>query len=76
MHKCAVCLATDKPLSKCVKCKAACYCSQVCQRSDWPTHKKTCSVYKSTTVNLLTEAIPIFETINKRVSEKDFEGDV
>ena len=29
-------------LLPCSKCKSAYYCDKVCQRGDWPEHKKTC----------------------------------
>jgi len=29
---------------KCSRCKSAIYCGQVCQRADWPLHKKVCKL--------------------------------
>jgi hypothetical protein len=31
-----------KPLKRCAKCQKALYCSQECQRTDWPSHKQFC----------------------------------
>ncbi|KAI0634533.1 hypothetical protein C8Q77DRAFT_1073092 [Trametes polyzona] len=31
---------------RCGQCQSASYCSQECQRVDWPTHKKTCRSLK------------------------------
>ncbi len=45
---CMVCGASalDKPgkvkLQKCGRCKMVSYCSQECQRTHWPAHKKVC----------------------------------
>ena len=37
------CVVCAKPAtSRCSKCKATAYCSQDCQKHDWPTHKLTC----------------------------------
>ncbi|KAF9471246.1 hypothetical protein BDN70DRAFT_869315 [Pholiota conissans] len=33
-------------LKSCAKCNIAVYCSAVCQRSAWPTHKKVCCTKK------------------------------
>jgi hypothetical protein len=32
----------SQPLKRCGKCHKALYCSQECQRSDWPSHKRFC----------------------------------
>ncbi|KAI1630037.1 hypothetical protein EDD37DRAFT_604901 [Exophiala viscosa] len=34
----------DGPLKRCSKCRARHYCSQECQRNDWPTHKQECDI--------------------------------
>lgn len=40
------CIVCNEPGSQhCKQCKDACYCSQNCQRNDWPTHKLICEVY-------------------------------
>jgi hypothetical protein len=44
--QCATCGAKTKkdgePLSHCVQCRTTKYCSQDCQKKDWPTHKEAC----------------------------------
>lgn len=41
--KCFVCRKSRKPnLLECMKCKNVRYCSQDCQKKDWPTHKPRC----------------------------------
>ena len=40
-RKCPVCNAHGA--KRCGRCKRVWYCGQVCQRSDWSNHKKTCS---------------------------------
>ncbi|CAE6381532.1 unnamed protein product [Rhizoctonia solani] len=40
---CQTCGGRGKPnLEMCSRCKRARYCSRICQRADWPTHKKSC----------------------------------
>ncbi len=36
------CSKTDN-LKRCAKCETTAYCSRDCQKSDWKTHKKTCT---------------------------------
>ena len=40
---CGACYAAGVPLRVCASCKAAAYCSQECQRSDWRLHKGECA---------------------------------
>lgn len=38
-HSCALC---QKPATlRCARCQSGWYCSKECQRSDWPSHKKS-----------------------------------
>lgn len=39
---CAACGVVTGKLMKCGRCKAACYCSEACQRGHWPAHKGIC----------------------------------
>lgn len=39
--RCKVCGMTDH-LGKCAGCENAYYCSESCQRADWPEHKLVC----------------------------------
>eukprot|EP00029_Vermamoeba_vermiformis_P013260 TRINITY_DN8176_c0_g1_i1.p1 TRINITY_DN8176_c0_g1~~TRINITY_DN8176_c0_g1_i1.p1 ORF type:complete len:656 (+),score=156.13 TRINITY_DN8176_c0_g1_i1:276-1970(+) len=41
---CATCGIFGVPLSLCGRCKQIHYCSVVCQKADWITHKKVCNV--------------------------------
>lgn len=40
---CSHCGEEPETLSTCSECHVAKYCSQSCQRSDWPLHKQFCS---------------------------------
>ncbi|KAG2153415.1 hypothetical protein DEU56DRAFT_977093 [Suillus clintonianus] len=40
--QCTHCQMTLKNPRKCSKCKSVWYCSQKCQKKNWPTHKLTC----------------------------------
>ncbi|KAG8732182.1 hypothetical protein FRC11_000199 [Ceratobasidium sp. 423] len=43
VEACWACAGPGKPgLAACSKCKKAKYCSGVCQKEDWKTHKKVC----------------------------------
>ena len=39
--ECASCKSTDN-LKQCARCKTVSYCSTLCQKADWNTHKSTC----------------------------------
>ena len=42
-HKCSVCRGRGKPkLLACKACQKVRYCSQSCQKKDWPRHKPKC----------------------------------
>ncbi|KAI0630927.1 hypothetical protein C8Q77DRAFT_172371 [Trametes polyzona] len=42
-HKCSVCRGRGKPkLKACTGCMKVRYCSQACQKKDWPRHKTQC----------------------------------
>lgn len=47
-------LATD--FLRCSKCKRTNYCSEDCQKKDWPEHKKQCTEH-----NVLSRPNPLFE---------------
>ncbi|KAI0642476.1 hypothetical protein C8Q79DRAFT_1002903 [Trametes meyenii] len=43
MHKCSVCRGPGQPkLKACTGCMKVRYCSQACQKKDWPRHKGQC----------------------------------
>jgi len=45
---CAHCKSFETAsLSKCAACKVTSYCGVVCQKSDWPRHKRTCKWVES-----------------------------
>ncbi|KAF8978408.1 hypothetical protein BDQ17DRAFT_1265685, partial [Cyathus striatus] len=58
--KCAVCSQTSK-LRLCSACGERIYCSQSCQKSDWPKHKIQCG--KTDNISL-TQFYPLLAHIN------------
>jgi len=40
-----LCVNHDSANMKCSRCKSAIYCGQICQKADWPAHKKVCNVF-------------------------------
>ena len=42
-------LEKGQKMSKCSRCKEVYYCSKVCQKNDWKSHKKSCVNKKSAT---------------------------
>ena len=40
---CPVCLKSSEHLLSCARCRSTSYCGAVCQRKDWPNHKKKCA---------------------------------
>ena len=44
VSKCIVC--GEKSKSQCGGCKMRRYCSRLCQKADWKTHKKVCKLLK------------------------------
>lgn len=50
IHKCAQCKkeeAKNNALDRCARCKNVHYCSKVCQRAHWKTHKPDCKPIES-----------------------------
>ncbi|KAI6017883.1 hypothetical protein EDC04DRAFT_2743497 [Pisolithus marmoratus] len=45
VQSCSTCLREEpsRQLMRCSRCKTSVYCSNVCQSTDWPTHKSRCS---------------------------------
>ncbi|KAG2141434.1 uncharacterized protein EDB93DRAFT_635445 [Suillus bovinus] len=41
--KCTQCETEMEKPRKCSKCRSVLYCSQECQRKNWPTHKRICN---------------------------------
>ena len=39
---CGAPMAAGRPLLRCERCRWARYCSQYCQRADWPWHRREC----------------------------------
>ena len=46
MRVCSNCIRMDTDLKVCSRCRVAYYCNAVCQKNDYPKHKKTCVVPK------------------------------
>ena len=46
MNTCHLQSCTKVGKSKCSRCKGAFYCSEICQRVDWKTHKKHCKKFQ------------------------------
>lgn len=46
---CSVCSQPSEALKQCSLCHDISYCSQDCQRKDWPRHKSECTDKKSKT---------------------------
>lgn len=42
LGRCAFCSKTTDALKLCAKCSLTSYCSRVCQKHDWQTHKPVC----------------------------------
>ncbi|KAF9015915.1 hypothetical protein BDZ89DRAFT_1166524 [Hymenopellis radicata] len=40
--RCAMCLPDGTRFQRCSRCRISMYCSQSCQRGDWPKHKEDC----------------------------------
>lgn len=55
---CQVCRknATGSALKRCSRCKQSYYCSQACQKADWPTHKRSCQAPNLKILNKLVSA--------------------
>ncbi|KAI0505359.1 hypothetical protein F5B22DRAFT_628302 [Xylaria bambusicola] len=50
------CLICNKPDAKpCSRCKSALYCSEPCQRADYPVHKLLCASFSSDLANRPTK---------------------
>merc|ERR1711874_49042 len=45
MKICSVCYFTSPDVMTCKGCNMADYCSETCQRKDWPTHLKNCQKF-------------------------------
>ncbi|KAI7816833.1 Alpha/Beta hydrolase protein [Gamsiella multidivaricata] len=53
---CVVCKTPS--ITRCSRCKVVHYCSETCQRRDWPTHKIACTPSTSSTATPTTKATP------------------
>ena len=42
---CCVCYFSSAEVMTCNGCNMANYCSETCQRKDWPTHSKNCQKF-------------------------------
>ena len=41
---CTQCFEFGEKFKQCSQCKVTRYCSQKCEKADWPNHKKTCQM--------------------------------
>ncbi|KAF8996165.1 ankyrin repeat-containing domain protein [Cyathus striatus] len=79
---CAACGEKEKPLKNCAKCQVARYCSRECQRSHWPTHKKSCKPFNAAnTVTLkptynhdIRTLVPMSKFMRAHVGAPDLEA--
>ena len=62
---CVNCGKQCERLFKCSSCKAAMYCSRVCQKSDWGRHKGICRIAS----NICTKKNEFSELIRHQVAE-------
>ena len=78
-----VCPSCQKPGTKrCGKCGSRVYCSDICQRQDWPVHKILCSLHpfpskpegEFVRASLLPEGSPQPQIVHVRVRLKHHDG--
>ncbi|KAF7293239.1 hypothetical protein HMN09_01202100 [Mycena chlorophos] len=61
--------AHGEPLKLCAQCRIARYCSQRCQKADWPKHKSHCTPFSAT--NSVT-LIPHYKTYSWSLPAAEF----
>lgn len=52
MMECCVCHATPSQIKRCSRCHISLYCSTLCQRRDWATHRHSCIDVASNTTDI------------------------
>ncbi|CAK5263662.1 unnamed protein product [Mycena citricolor] len=65
---CDSCGKESASLKNCAKCRVARYCSVDCQRSAWPTHKRTCNPFSHSNTVVL---IPHYHAYNNTIPTAD-----
>ena len=56
--------------TKCSKCKAAVYCSKVCQKQDWTIHRQNCEILRNDKVN----RIDVFQNLITEIAASKLEN--
>ncbi|KAJ6491580.1 ankyrin [Mycena vulgaris] len=65
---CDMCGNSAATLKNCARCRIARYCSAECQKTAWPSHKKTCQPFSASNTVTLT---PYYESFGNTIPTAD-----